>query len=139
MVGKTFYEKAGTYKPTISLMKIEDGSRIVGGYTETDWVVNSNHKNGPGAFIFSVSNKEKYPLKANQTYSNYCHEQYIMCHVAGALCAADFLSNSGKGISSSMSSYIELNGKKAKTYQDVTGATHPFKTLEAELFHISYE
>ena len=63
---KNFHEKCDNRQPTISVIKSNFGL-VFGGYIETTWNCINSGKEDNGAFIFSLTYKEKFPcIKAHQ-------------------------------------------------------------------------
>ena len=58
---KAFHSNCDNKSPTISIIKSVK-NKIFGGYTEKTWEGNG-YKNDDKAFLFSFTNKEKYPIK----------------------------------------------------------------------------
>lgn len=61
---KDFHEKCDGVAKTLTLVK-SNNSNIFGGYTEAQWDSSGVTKSDPKAFLFSLENKEKQPIKIN--------------------------------------------------------------------------
>jgi len=133
-----FYTKAHVYKPTIGLLDIGNG-KICGGFTDQDWKPNNYaSKLSNNSFIFSITNKEVYPIKS-QKNPIHCEKGYVMSYGdfmgsgTGALTAYIMFLETGS-CSGFTSGFFECKGKTA---QDLTG-TDSFIPKECELYHVQY-
>jgi len=72
-----FRYKCGYKAPTICFIKSKDYNKIFGGYTELSWGQSAiGVCDDPNAFIFSVTNQEKYAYKKNGK-AIYNHTSYL--------------------------------------------------------------
>jgi len=123
-----FFTKAQAHKPTVGLLDIKN-EKICGGFIDQEWAPN-NSKLSENSFIFSITNKEVYPIKDQRGYS---HSGYVMNYGWGALSAFDPYSGGGSSAAFT-SSVCDCKGKTAK---DLTGAA-TFVPRECELYHVQY-
>jgi hypothetical protein len=65
-----FHEKCDHIARTLTVIKVTSGN-IFGGYTEAMWNQSGEYKADKSAFIFSLVNKEKKPLKMSIGKENY--------------------------------------------------------------------
>jgi hypothetical protein len=78
---KDFHSKCDGHSNTLTILKAAESSFIFGGYTMVTWNSSNRDKSDRNAFIFSLTNKDKKPLKmkVNQNrhqYAIYCHSEY---------------------------------------------------------------
>ena len=71
---KIFHEKCDNKGPTLVLTKIKDG-KILGGYTPLSWDSSSGAKKDLDSFLFSLTDKKKFPKK-NAEQSINCNPFY---------------------------------------------------------------
>ena len=77
---QSFHSKCDNIPKTLTIIKVKDKPHIFGGYTETTWDGNYSDKQDPNAFIFSLVNDDKKPLKMKIYHTNqyaiYSHSSY---------------------------------------------------------------
>lgn len=56
-----FHSKSDEYGPTLVL--VQANNRKFGGYTSRSWDQTGENGSDPTAFIFSIDNRQKYPIK----------------------------------------------------------------------------
>ncbi len=61
-----------------TLFKAKDSSYVFGGFTTVDWDCSGDYKSDPNAFIFSLTNKDKRPIKIKMNPNK--HQSAIHCH-----------------------------------------------------------
>jgi hypothetical protein len=77
-LAKDFHKKWNGKLNTLTIFKAKDTSYKFGGYTSNVWEsLQGKHKSDPTAFIFSLTNKDKQPLKS-KIQPNH-HGQAIYC------------------------------------------------------------
>lgn len=72
-----FHEKCDKIPKTLSIIR-SNGGHIFGGYTEVTWDQSGFYKSDKNAFIFSLVNGERTPVKVNIANGKECHA--IFCH-----------------------------------------------------------
>jgi len=129
-----FQKKCGTYKPTITIVK-SNYDKVFGGFTDQDWSNTSNYKVSTNVFLFSVTNKKKYALKANNSmYATYTNPGYLPTFGGGF----DFYCC--EGCDKNTTSYCnfpysyEANGDTKETF----AGAYNFSVKEIEVFHVEY-
>jgi len=130
--GTAFNTKAQAHKPTVGLLDIKT-EKICGGFLDQEWAPNRS-KLSRNSFIFSITNKEVYPIK-DQRGPIYPQSSQVMNYGCGALIAFD--AYSGGGSSAAFTSSVCDCDCKGKTAQDLTGAAI-FVPRECELYHVEY-
>jgi len=74
---QAFMSKVSNAKPTLTLIEANTSKRF-GGFTDQDWTNNSGHKSSAKSFIFSISDKEKYPVRQEtQQYAIYTNKNNL--------------------------------------------------------------
>jgi len=58
-----FHSKSDGKLNTLTLLKAKQSSYIFGGFTTVSWDSSSGYKSDPNAFIFSLTNKDRKPVK----------------------------------------------------------------------------
>jgi hypothetical protein len=69
-----FHQKCNNIPNTLSIVKVKESKNIFGGYTEASWDNSNTYKKDENAFIFSLINNDKNPIKLNfdpKNGSNY--------------------------------------------------------------------
>jgi len=106
-------------------------TKIFGGFTDTDWGVTNNYKNTDGAFLFSITDREKYNLKSPQ-HAMYTNSGYIAAFGGGF----DFyLAANCNTTNSSYSNFGHSYDSKSKPKESLAGA-YNFTTKEIEVYQI---
>ena len=72
-----FHSRCNWHSNTLTILKAKESKFIFGGFTTVDWDSSSGSKSDPNAFIFSLTNKDKTPLKM-KVDPNY-HQYGIYC------------------------------------------------------------
>jgi hypothetical protein len=73
-----FHSKCDGHCNTLTILKAKESSYIFGGFTTVSWDRSSGCKSDPNAFIFSLTNKDRKPVKI-KVESNR-HHRAIYCH-----------------------------------------------------------
>jgi hypothetical protein len=77
-LGQNFHSRCDKHANTLTVIKSENGN-IFGGYTEQLWDSTSGHRADKNAFLFSLVNKDKQPIKMKikePSYAIYCHSKF---------------------------------------------------------------
>lgn len=75
--GNSFHSKCDGKGETITLIKTENTGKIFGGYLDKNWETKEAWINSSKAFVFSINNKEMYPLKSgHEMYAAYAGASY---------------------------------------------------------------
>ena len=128
-----FHQKVGSIKPTVVIVH-SNHNKIFGGFSDTDWTPTSQYKVTTGAFIFSITDKEKYPLKLKE-HAIYTNTGYLATFGGGF----DFsLCGSCDTINSSYSNFGHSYDTKGKAKESLVGG-YNFTTKEVEVFQIEYK
>jgi len=130
----SFHKKCDKAKPTLTLVH-NDQNKIFGGFTDQDWTITSNYKVTENAFLFSVTEKEKYPLKSGgSTYASYAYSNYMPTFGGGHdlyLC---------ENCNTSNANYANFNysyDSHGKSRETLTGA-YNFTVKELEIFQVDF-
>jgi len=127
-----FHEKCDKSKPTVTIVQ-SNFDKVFGGFTDTAWTVTNNYVNTTGAFIFSLTDKQKYNLKANmQQYAKYTNSAYLATFGGGF----DFyLCDSCNTVNSSYSNFGHSYEMNSKTKESLVGG-YNFTVKEVEVFEL---
>ena len=129
-----FHKNIGDIKPTIVIAQ-SNHNKIFGGFTDTDWIPTMKYKNSTGAFIFSISDKEKYPLKLKQRHCAIFANSSNLVTFGGGF---DFyLCDNCNSVNDSYSNFGHSYDAKGKTKESLVGG-YNFKTKEVEVFQVEY-
>ena len=71
---KDFHTKCDAQANTLTIIKVDGSAHIFGGYTSVAWDLSGIWKHDANAFIFSLVNQEKKPLKMK-----VIRPQYAIC------------------------------------------------------------
>ena len=138
-----FHKKCNNVTPTISVIKSEYGNKgkIFGGYTAATWEGNGVYKNDSTAFLFSFTNKEKYPQKDDADVIYASPENLINfgrnndlklksnCNSSNQLALSNFPS------SFSCMEYSSMSSESATYFS----GGHTFKVEEIEVYRVIWE
>ena len=104
---KDFHSKCDGYSNTLTIVKAKGSEFIFGGYTMVSWDCSSGFKSDPNAFLFSLTNGDKRPvkMKVDPNKSQYAIRCDSRCgpSFGGDICIA----NNAK---TTMDSYSHLGG-----------------------------
>jgi hypothetical protein len=75
---KDFHSKCDKRSNTLTILKAKGSSYVFGGFTTVDWDCSGDYKSDPNAFIFSLTNKDKRPIKIKINPNK--HQSAIRCH-----------------------------------------------------------
>jgi len=132
-----FHAKCDKFKPTITLASATTG-KIFGGFTDQDWTVISNYKPTSNAFLFSITNKEKYFIKQSNTqgtnHATYTNANYLPTFGGGHDL---YFAESCDKNSTSYANFNYSYDAKGRTRDDLTGA-YNFQVKELEMYHVEY-
>ena len=127
-----FHQKVGSIKPTIVIVH-SNHNKIFGGFSDIDWTPVTQYKATTGAFIFSITDKEKYPLKLKE-HAIYTNPGYLPTFGGGfdfSLCA------NCDTVNTSYSNFGHSYDTKGKAKESLVGG-YNFTTKEVEVFQIEY-
>jgi len=129
-----FHKKCDKYKPTVTLV-LNDQNKIFGGFTDQDWTITSNYKVTDNAFLFSITEREKYPLKSGgNIYASYAYSNYLPTFGGGH----DFyLCENCNNVNSSYANFGYSYDAKGKIRETLTGA-YNFTVKEIEVFYVEF-
>ena len=73
----TFHKKCDNYKNTLTIAR-SGAKRVFGGFAaDLDWNVTNNYKNSTKTWLFSLDEKEKYPIRPSNAYhATYANTGY---------------------------------------------------------------
>jgi len=130
----TFHSKCDKSKPTVSIIQ-SNNNKIFGGFTDQDWTVNNTYKNSTNAFLFSITEKEKFLLKPNMAqYSSYGNASFLAAFGGGY----DFyLCDNCNSVNSSYSNFGHSYETNGKPKEFLTGA-YNFTVKEIEVYTVEY-
>jgi hypothetical protein len=75
---KAFHSKCDNHSNTLTILKAKQSSYIFGGFTSVSWDSSNRDKSDQNAFIFSLTNKDKKPLKMKIGPNE--HQSAICCY-----------------------------------------------------------
>jgi len=131
-----FHAKCDKFKNTVTLVTANTG-KVFGGFTDQDWNNTSNYKQTSNAFIFSITNKEKYFMKKDSNQSataTYCYSNYLPTFGGGH----DFYLCEGcDKVNSSYANFGHSYDTKGRARDDLSGS-YNFTVKEIELYHVEY-
>jgi len=130
-----FHAKCDKIKPNVTIIQSNSSNKIFGGFTDQDWTATNNYKNSSNAFVFSITEKEKFFLKPNmQVNSTYGHVSYLACFGSGF----DFyLCDNCNTVNSSYSNLGTAYDSKGKVKETLSG-TYNFTVKEIEVYQVEY-
>jgi hypothetical protein len=78
---RDFHSKCDGHWNTLTILKAKQSFYVFGGFTLVDWISSNCFKSDPNAFIFSLTNKDKKPLKMKvdlnrHLYAIRCQPEY---------------------------------------------------------------
>jgi len=129
-----FHKNVGSVKPTITLVE-SNLKKIFGGFTDQNWEVTSNYKQTTNAFLFSVTDKEKYNLKSSgSSQATFSNANYLPTFGGGH----DFhLSQNGNQNSTNYCNFGHSYETNGKVKEDLAGA-YNFQIKDLEVFQVEY-
>jgi len=122
-------DKTKSAKGTIRLVRSKD--RVFGGYTTEPSGKDTKMLTDDTAFLFSITHKEKYPVKKGQT-AYYNAAGYIAVFGNGG---SDLYIQENKGANTGSGQFGQCYDKKGKTPEHFTGTTM-FAVEEFETFQV---
>jgi len=129
---QAFHDKCDKYKNTVTIVQSNHG-KIFGGFVDSDWAVTNNYKSTPNAFLFSLSDKEKYPVKSEQ-HAIYSNSTYLATFGGGF----DFcLAANCNTANTSYSNFGHSYDTKGKAKESLVGG-YNFTTKEIEVFQVTF-
>lgn len=99
---KNFHEKCDSKSPTLTIIRSDCGN-IFGGYTEAKWNQANIWQSDRNAFIFSLINKDKKPIRMN----------IIPEKVKQAIASSPTTGPIFGGVGTKLDLYVTSNGNKA--------------------------
>lgn len=131
-----FHDRCINKGPTLTLIK-NDQNLIFGGFTMAAWDTSTAYKMDSEAFVFSLSKKRKYPIKANlignAIYNNPNHGPTFGNGHDIYIC------NQSNTVNSSYSNPAALSFAYSVPAQLDMSGTYNFKTLEIEVFQVVFK
>jgi len=131
-----FHKKCDAFKPTLTIVQSSIKDKIFGGFTDLDWTISGNsYKPTEGAFLFSLTEKDKYDLKSGCSQYAICPSTSYLSTFGGG---HDFnLCNNCNTSNASYSNFGHSYETKGKAKEILAGA-YNFTAKEVEVFHVSY-
>jgi hypothetical protein len=132
-----FKEKCGSYKHTVCLMKATTG-KIFGGYADQS-LGEDVGKPTKDAFLFSISNKEKYPNKPEHSKETPLGSTsgYLFLFGYGSNDLAVY-ENCNANTSSYASTFGHYYDNKGRTKTEFVGSDYSFQVSELEVFEVKF-
>ncbi len=138
--GAKFHLKCDAKGKTLTIIKVKNNQNIFGGYTEAGWE-GQCYKNDPNAFIFSLINHDKQPIKIKSNGSNsiWCGPSFGPIFGCDA---SDFqISTNSNTVASSFSnlgaSFAHPTYQRGTTQaQNFLAGSYKFSTSEIEVFKL---
>ena len=135
-----FHAKCDNQPNTLTLIKTTKEC-IFGGYTAVAWDSISCHKADPTAFIFSLTNSSKNPLKipikTNNARAIYCCSSHGPVFGSYDICIQSNSNVSNGSYSELGNSFdFKLDSHPAARAQSFLADSQEFKTVEIEVFNL---
>jgi len=129
-----FHEKCDKAKPTITIIKSNHG-KIFGGYNDLTWKQEqgTGHHKQAKAFLFSITDKEKYPAKSGESNTVYCNSGCLPCFGKDEL----HLNNNCDTVSTNAASF-GFNFERKGKYGDQFVGGNSFTVKDIEIFQVKY-
>jgi len=136
MDANIFHKKCDEYASTLTIVKSNLG-KVFGGYSDQKWTVTNNYKQSDKTWLFSIDEKEKFPVKKGNTQSVYCNQGYGPTFGGGhdlyiCLNAANF----GQQSYSNLGHSYEIKGKNQNQKQQILAGAYQFGVEEVEVFYV---
>jgi len=136
MDANTFHKKCDDFAPTLTIVKSNLG-KICGGFSDQKWTVTNNYKTSDKCFLFSIDEKEKFPLRKNNTQAVYGAANYGPTFGGGHdlyinLTAGGF----GQQSYSNLGHSYEIKGKNQNQKQSLLAGAYQFGVEEIEVFYV---
>lgn len=136
MDANTFHKKCDEFAPTLTIVKSTQG-KIFGGFSDQKWTVTNNYKQSDKTWLFSIDEKEKFPVKKGNTQAIYAqtnygptfgggHDLYI-CLQQGGL---------GQSSYSNLGHSYECKTKNQQQKQSLLAGSYQFGIEEVEVYHV---
>ena len=116
--------------PTLFLIK-SDNNYIFGGYAFDSWNSNSSWLNNSNDFIFSITNKKKYPKNTSDSYGICGSNSGFHFGGGNDIFLSDGFCSSNKSYTN-LSSYKPGNGMQSQ--YELNGGTQYFKVIKFEVY-----
>jgi len=124
--------KLGNIKPTLVLVEAKTNKRF-GGFTDQDWIMNETWKASSQSFIFSISDREKYPIKlSNKQHAIHASQNYLMIFGAGQDLSLQVNGNTNTNSSSYFGTTYDNKGKPS----DSLAGSLNFQIKELEVYQV---
>jgi hypothetical protein len=125
-----FHKKVDNTNQTVTLVETTAG-KIFGGYSDQEWNDTSGYKDSENAFVFSITNKEKYPIK-DPSKAIYCSSLYLSTFGEGH----DFIIQDHCHFKQSASCFLSYNSKGKSEF--ALSGTSRFMVKDIEVFSVQY-
>jgi len=134
MDSNTFHKKCDDYASTLTIAKSSQG-RIFGGYSDQKWNVSNNYKQSDKAWLFSIDEKEKFPVKKGNNQAIYAHQNYGPTFGGGHdlfICMNQI--GFGQQSYSNLGHSYECKSKNQNQKQSLLAGSYQFSVEEVEVF-----
>ncbi len=130
---EVFHSKIDTVSATLTVIKSQN-SNIFGGYTSANWT-GEGYKYDSTAFLFSLINTYKYPIKINVTEPNYAVyiSPYNSITFDSDLECTNFQCSSNLGDSYKLPNFLTYGTNEAQSF---LGGSPQFQVIEMEVYSI---
>ena len=124
------------YVQIIMVLILSDEKKCFGGFTQADWDNNNRYKYDENAFLFSINNKEIYPiLDRYKRMAINCYDDYYISVFGNDIYICDcFFSNNGN---ITQEGYYDYSNSKIKGDYKLTGKKY-FSVSELEVYEIIF-
>jgi len=128
-----FHAKCDKIKPSVTIIQSNSDNKIFGGFTDQDWIATSKYKNSANAFVFSITEKEKFFLKPDMhSSSTYGHASHMACFGGGY----DFyLCDNCNSLNNSYANFGHSYDPRGKSRETLSG-TYTFTVKEIEVYKV---
>jgi len=131
---QNFIDKVGSGKLTLTLIEATTNKRF-GGFTDQDWTHIGDYRSSSKSFIFSISDREKYPIKQSDqshaivasssylpTFGNSAHDIHLVPN-----------GNANQSSSSNLGTTYDIKGKASG---NSLAGTKNFQIKEVEVYQV---
>ena len=130
------FQDSCMYVQNIMVLILSDEKKCFGGFTQADWDNNNRYKYDENAFLFSINNKEIYPiLDRYKRMAINCYDDYYISVFGNDIYICDcFFSNNGN---ITQEGYYDYSNSKIKGDYKLTGKKY-FSVSELEVYEIIF-
>jgi hypothetical protein len=130
------FQDSCMYVQNIMVLILSDEKKCFGGFTQAEWDNNNRYKCDENAFLFSVNNREIYPiLNRYKRMAINCNDDYYISVFGNDIYICDcFFSNNGN---ITQEGYYDYSNSKIKGDYKLTGKKY-FSVSELEVYEFIF-